>query len=479
MMDAPPSWGGEPEQSFGWKNLASIPVKPIVWVEYPFLQGSAFHLVAGIKNSGKGTWLSSVAARVTNGNLMGVPRNVLWLALGEDSYSIDVRPRIEVAGGDVSMVTVLDGYGFKLPDHLSSLEDQVRETQAGMIVIDPMGGATSGTTSEDWNVRPALAGLNELADREGAMVFGVRHISNKAGKRGEGALSGVLGSSDWVNVPRSLLAVIHDDIDPNTRHLFAITGNRGPADQPGIQLQVESVVMEEHDTEVARMRMLGESNKDPDELLMAKRAKRTTRSDTARIVMAQVLLNEPGGEMNSDVLDTEVARRSGLSARTIRNIRMAMNKQGYLRAKPVRQPGSIEVTEWIAVLTHSGVALASDTDDTPLQQPLTPQGSTEGLVGVRVPRPSWDSRVSTAPPFAGKTSDSAYSSEDLHNFRTLGDSSQEVSTHVSTNGSLESHENRNHGTLEDSRDSRAQPPPQLPLDAPVWERAFWERRNGA
>jgi AAA domain len=383
MNDAPPSWGGigEPAPSFEWKQLSTIPVKPIVWVDYPFLQGSAFHLLAGIKNSGKGTWLANVAARCTRGefNAEGWPESVLWLALGEDSYSIDVRPRIEAAGGDSAGVFVLDGWGFRLPDHGQQLEDKVRDARARMVIIDPLGGATSGESDRDWHVRPALQALNYLADQTGTMVFGVRHISNKAGKRGEGVLSGILGSSDWVNIPRAVLALLHDDVDPDMRHLFAITGNRGPSDTPGLMVRIEGAPVEGQDHEVALARIIGESHKDPDELLTVKRSRRTSRSDSARVLVLEILRNEIGAQMESDALDTEVARRTGLAAKTVRNVRNELRNQGLLKAIPVggtlEEGGGVKV--WLNALTNSGIAAAdrlrTDTDASPPASPVTPQ----------------------------------------------------------------------------------------------------------
>lgn len=381
-LDAPPQWGGfgEPQASFQWKQLSEIPIKPIQWVEYPFLQGSAFHLLAGIKNSGKGTWLASVAARITSGQLTGRPQRVLWLALGEDSYAIDVRPRIEVAGGDPAGVIVLDGYGFKLPDHGQQLEDKVRETGAAMVIVDPLGGATSGSSSDDWNVRPALSALNVLADQTGTMVFGVRHISNKIQKRGISVLEGILGSSDWVNIPRAVLALLHDEVDPQMRHLFTMTGNRGPSDTPGLMVRIEGVQVADHEHDVSFARVLGDSHKDPDELLSAKRARKTSRSGTAEAIILALLAETPGGSLESDVLDAEVAKRCGLAAKTVKNIRFEMGKRGLVKPWPDKDEfGS--VTRWNIMLTNAGVAHANpDALQTPtaspLATPLTPTSST-------------------------------------------------------------------------------------------------------
>ena len=101
--------------AISWKQLSEIEARPIVFADRPIWQESAFHLLVGRKNSGKGTLLAADAARVTRGEL-GEHPNVMWVATGEDSYAIDVRPRIEVAGGDVSRVTVLSQGRLVLPE---------------------------------------------------------------------------------------------------------------------------------------------------------------------------------------------------------------------------------------------------------------------------------------------------------------------------------------------------------------------------
>jgi VirE N-terminal domain. len=71
-------------QKHGWENkksartvqLSTVAMMPIVFIDKPLFQANAFHLLVGKKNAGKGTFLSSVAARFTRGEL-GEKRNVL------------------------------------------------------------------------------------------------------------------------------------------------------------------------------------------------------------------------------------------------------------------------------------------------------------------------------------------------------------------------------------------------------------------
>ena len=72
--------------------LSQVQPREIEYVDYPLLQASAFHLVAGRKGAGKGTTLADIAARVTRGEL-GTKRSVIWIG-SEDSSAIDMRPRL-------------------------------------------------------------------------------------------------------------------------------------------------------------------------------------------------------------------------------------------------------------------------------------------------------------------------------------------------------------------------------------------------
>jgi hypothetical protein len=44
-------------------------MRRVEWIDKPFLQRDAFHLLAGRKGVCKGTWSANLAARVTRGDL--------------------------------------------------------------------------------------------------------------------------------------------------------------------------------------------------------------------------------------------------------------------------------------------------------------------------------------------------------------------------------------------------------------------------
>jgi AAA domain len=249
-----------------FSDISDIEMRPIVFRDKPLLQADAFHLLAGRKNVGKGTWLAHVAARITRGEL-GEKRRVIWIALGEDSYEIDVLPRLVAAEADLKFVKYLERGRLLLPDSIPALLKYARDLgDVGLIIIDPLGGGISGgrNTNLDSDVRPAIAPLNQLADQLGCIVIGVRHITNKEVKGG--SLAGILGSSDWVNVPRAVLALVADDNDDGIRHIQVIAGNRAKS-AAGRSFRIIGVPVVEGGEPVTRAVDFGDSDKDVDDLL--------------------------------------------------------------------------------------------------------------------------------------------------------------------------------------------------------------------
>ena len=73
------------------RNLSTYDVRQVVWLDKPFLQRGAFHLLGGRKGVCKGTWLCGMAARVTTGDLYGEPMRVLVITSEDSSSSTSCR----------------------------------------------------------------------------------------------------------------------------------------------------------------------------------------------------------------------------------------------------------------------------------------------------------------------------------------------------------------------------------------------------
>ena len=324
-------------------RLSEIEMKPVVFVDRPLWQAHAFTLLTGRKGVGKGTAIADLAARMSRGEL-GPKRDVIWLA-SEDSTSVDVKPRFVVAQGDESHIYILKTW-IELPRDVEALGEAIAIAgDVGLVILDPIGNHIGGKdTSRDGEIRNAIAQLNRLADEHETLVLGVRHITEKEAKNG--AVAAIMGSSAWVQLPRAVVAIARDDIDPTISHVQVVMGNRLPPGTPGHSFRIDGVQVPGLESEVTRAVWLGDSTKNIEELI-ASGSREGSKSEHARELILDTLEGEPELSMESDALDAKVAHETGLKARTVRNLRVDLNSQGLVKSVPERDEVGGEVKRWL------------------------------------------------------------------------------------------------------------------------------------
>jgi hypothetical protein len=316
-----------------FSSITQLEMEAIRFVAYPLLQASAFHILVGKKALGKGTFLAGVAARFTRAEL-GPESNVLWISCGEDSYSLDVKPRLIAAGGVTDNFYYPEGCFFRLPNDVPSLQEEaLRIGNVGLIVIDPLSGAMSGTSNSnmDTDVRAAIGPLNDLAARLGCVVIGVRHLKKNISD--SGALDSILGSVDFANIPRSVLAISHDDEEDDKRHVGVISGNRVKRGAASRSFRIVGVKVTDG-AEVTKAVFLDGPGKDVDTML--KTAPADTKKRKAKMAMLDLLekasdLNE---SLESDAVSEQVMEAVGASFQTVKDAKTELKKAGMISFVP-------------------------------------------------------------------------------------------------------------------------------------------------
>jgi hypothetical protein len=319
--------------------LAEIIMRSIRWFEKPLWQRGAFQLLAGTKGAGKGTYLASLAARLTNAG-----HNVVFIA-SEDSAAIDLKPRLIAAGADIDHCYVIEQH-VKLPEDIGRVREIAAEIgNVGLLVIDPVANHIGGkSTDSEGDVRQAIAPLNRLADELDCLLIGVRHPGKD---RTRGAVASILGSTAWVDVPRSVVMIAVDDEDPLVRHIQCIAGNRS-LNGAGQSFRIETAPVDGLEEPVTRVVEIGESRKNVDDLLGVRLGGVGSTSGQAREAILDILETE--GDQESDALDARVAQLADLSARTIRNIRKKLRDEGLIRAAPDKDEHG-NVRRWLTCRT--------------------------------------------------------------------------------------------------------------------------------
>lgn len=336
------------EETLAWERLSEIEMRSIVFLDKPFWQEAAFHLLVGRKGVGKGTMLADLAARVTRGDL-STKSNVVWIA-SEDSAAIDIKPRLLAAEGDAERAVVIKDW-IQLPRDIDALSFTLAEiNDVGLVIIDPVGNHITGkNANSDTDIRDAIAPLNDLADEHSTMVVGVRHLSEKECKNG--AIAAILGASAWVQVPRAVIAIARDNEDAGVSHIQCLLGNRLPPESSGRTFAIEGELLDGLENEVTRAIWTGDSTKSV-ETLIGEARKEPSKSGAARDLILDTLEAAVGRRVESDELDALVARKTGLASQTIRNLRVGLKNEGLIRSVPEKDEAG-QVERWLVERTNA------------------------------------------------------------------------------------------------------------------------------
>jgi hypothetical protein len=263
----------------------------------------------------------------------------------EDSREIDLVPRLVAANADLSQIRFIEQH-VRLPDSVDALRDHAKELgTVALLVIDPVANHIGDRNSNsDAEVRDAIAPLNKLADELDCLVIGVRHPGKD---RSRGAVASILGSTAWVDTPRAVVMVAADDEDQDIRHIQVVAGNRS-RNGTARSFRIEETDVEGLEEPVTLAVELGDSTKSVDQLLSVRRTP-DSKSAAAKELILDILEND--GEQESDTLDARVARETGLAAGTLKNVRIALHKEGLIKIFPDKDEFGT-ITRWL--VTRSG-----------------------------------------------------------------------------------------------------------------------------
>jgi archaellum biogenesis ATPase FlaH len=189
------------------RAVTTIEARAVEWLIPNVVPLGTLSLVAGVGGLGKSALVLAWAAEVTREG-----KNVLVVSY-EDAAEQVIRPRFEALNGDLERlyelsVDPLEG-SISFPSDLDELARHATETEARLIVIDPVSASIDLKldSHKDAHVRVVLGRLAKLAERLGLAVVMIAHL-NKA-PSGDVYLR-VNGSTAFYNASRSVLTVTRD-----------------------------------------------------------------------------------------------------------------------------------------------------------------------------------------------------------------------------------------------------------------------------
>ncbi|TBC94165.1 hypothetical protein ELH26_09135 [Rhizobium leguminosarum] len=220
--------------------LADVPMEPIEWLWPGRFAVGKISMLAGHPGLGKSQLTMYMAAQVSRGRPWPfgegkAPLGRVLVLSAEDDVADTLRPRFEAAGGNSSMVEVLDGVRTDKGERGLNLADDVRlldrvlscRDDYRLVIIDPisayLGKTDTHTASE---VRNVLAPIQKLAEQHRVAVVCVSHLVKAAGTA---AINAVNGSGAFVAAARIACIVtkeMRDEEDEQGRTVKVETGRR-------------------------------------------------------------------------------------------------------------------------------------------------------------------------------------------------------------------------------------------------------------
>ena len=301
-------------------RLSDVESESVSWLWKGYIPYGKVTLIAGDPGLGKSWSTLDLAARLTVGGETPdrqhtMDQGAVVLLTAEDGIADTVRPRIDVQGGDASLVHILEGVfepdgTERLPsliEDVGTLEQVVIEANARLIIIDPLNAYIGRTDSHnDAQIRRALTPLSKMAERTGAAVVVVMHLNQATLQP---ALYRVQGTIGYVGAARSVLLVVADKEEPGRRLLVPIKANLA-AEMPAIAFTI---------TQEPALAWQGVVDVDIADLLSAIPWKQS------KLEEAKDFLNETlgYGGVPSDEIDVASSKR-GISQATLRRAKTAI-----------------------------------------------------------------------------------------------------------------------------------------------------------
>jgi hypothetical protein len=238
-----------PGRTYKLTKLSTVRPRPITWLLPGRVPYGGLTVLAGRPGQGKSQLSLAIAANVT---LTGT--DVLVIG-AEDGLEDAVRPRLVAAGADLDKVSSFDPqtHGGNedltiLPHDVPLLERAVKETGAGLVIVDPFAAhlAPELNSNNDHSLRQATAPLARMARSTGVAVIIVAHL--KKGREGS-PMDWVGGSIGLTGAARSVLLLGQfkdDDVWQKDafRYLCHVKANGAPIART-LQCKVEAIDVED------------------------------------------------------------------------------------------------------------------------------------------------------------------------------------------------------------------------------------------
>ena len=215
-------------------HMEDVVSKEVEWLWYPYIPYGKITIIEGDPGEGKTTLVLKLAAALSMGLPLPCdddkeyePIHIIYQT-AEDGIEDTIKPRLEKAGADCSMIRVIDETDKELSMTDDRLEQAIIETGARLIILDPIQAYIGATVDMHRanEIRPVLKHLGIIAEKHTCAIILIGHMNKASGSK---STYRGLGSIDIQATARSVLLVARLRDKPNIRIMAHDKSSLAPA----------------------------------------------------------------------------------------------------------------------------------------------------------------------------------------------------------------------------------------------------------
>lgn len=215
-------------------HMEDVVSKAVEWLWYPYIPYGKITIIEGDPGEGKTTLVLKLAAALSRGLPLPCdddkeyePIHIIYQT-AEDGIEDTIKPRLEKAGADCSMIRVIDETDKELSMTDDRLEQAIIETKTRLIILDPIQAYIGATVDMHRanEIRPVLKHLGIIAEKHNCAIILIGHMNKASGSK---STYRGLGSIDIQATARSVLLVARLRDKPNIRIMAHDKSSLAPA----------------------------------------------------------------------------------------------------------------------------------------------------------------------------------------------------------------------------------------------------------